>query len=67
MDVSRKAPDVTTKPKCYDLINVLVRVERCMLSTRTLVVPAKMLFFGFFLLAVSGVWSMHMLGRVRSQ
>ena len=26
MDVSRETPDVTTKPKCYDLTNVLVCV-----------------------------------------
>ena len=24
MDVSRETPDVTTKPKCYDLTNILV-------------------------------------------
>ena len=26
MDVSRETPDVTTKPKCYDLSNMLVRM-----------------------------------------
>ena len=25
MDVSHETPDVTTKPKCYDLANMLVR------------------------------------------
>ena len=25
MDFSRETPDVTTKPKCYDLTNILVR------------------------------------------
>ena len=25
MDVSRETPDVTTKPKCYDLTNLPVR------------------------------------------
>ena len=25
MDVSRETPDVTTKPKCYDLSNILGR------------------------------------------
>ena len=25
MGVSRETPDVATKPKCYDLINILVR------------------------------------------
>ena len=28
MDVSRETPDVTTKPRCYDLTNILVGVAR---------------------------------------
>ena len=27
MDVSRETPDVTAKPKCYDLTDMLVRVS----------------------------------------
>ena len=27
MDVSRETPDVTTKPKCYDLTDILVRSQ----------------------------------------
>ena len=27
MDVSRETPDVTTKPKCYDLTNILYSIS----------------------------------------
>ena len=30
MDVSRETPDVTSKPKCYDLTNLLVRTTHVM-------------------------------------
>ena len=36
MDVSRETPDVTTKPKCYDLANVLVRRGRPLLMLNEL-------------------------------
>ena len=35
MDVSRETPDVTTKPKCYDLSNILVRNPAVALAFRS--------------------------------
>ena len=54
MDVSRETPDVKTKPKCYDLTDLLVRTWLYLATGRSL--TGVLVCWSYLLLQMPVVW-----------